>query len=146
MGRSHRISHLEAKLGCARRVISGVHWAGHGFPSAVGRLTLTNAGNAPLKPRPTRAPCPVASSWPAGWSPGALDPSRLYRAQAEGHPDDRDAAQASGETLALAQFHNNSFGPVAWDRHAPRSSSPRSQRIHAVESAMDHKRHGAILH
>ena len=32
MDRSHRVSHLEAKLGCARGVISGVHWAGHGFP------------------------------------------------------------------------------------------------------------------
>ena len=51
-----------------------------------------------------------------------MDPSRLYRAQAEGHPDDRDAAQASGETSALAQFRSNSSGPVAWDRHAPRSS------------------------
>ena len=31
-GQSQRVSHLEVKLGCARGVISAVHWAGHGFP------------------------------------------------------------------------------------------------------------------
>ena len=32
MRRSQGVSHLEAKLGCARGVISGIHWADHGFP------------------------------------------------------------------------------------------------------------------
>ena len=100
--------------------------------------------NAPLKPHPTRAPCLVASPWPAGWSPGALDPSPSIPSVSQGPPGRSRRSTSIGRDLgtrAVSQqfLRPHGVGPArAALKLAAQPKNPRCGERHGPQATWCH--------